>query len=305
MIASPSDLCYFVEVANTLNISRAAERAGISQPSLTLAMQRLEEAIGTPLLCRSKSGVTLTQAGKQLLEHTKQLLHLWAQVKGQALASTNEIQGSYTIGCHPSVALYSLGTFLPNLLEQYEDLNIKLVHDLSRKIVEGVISFSIDLGIAVNPIHHPDLVIRKICTDEVTFWSANQSQDLQRIKSQVATLICDPELLQVQVLLKKLYKEGYKIKRIVPSSNLEVITMLVANGCGIGILPTRVAKTVRNQKLQKIENFPFVHDEICLLYRLENKNVKTIQVIAKAVMSSMVFLPEKNFGQENLQSFST
>ena len=96
MIASPSDLCYFVEVANTLNISRAAERAGISQPSLTLAMQRLEEAIGTPLLCRSKSGVTLTQAGKQLLEHTKQLLHLWAQVKGQALArlSRNPLDSS-------------------------------------------------------------------------------------------------------------------------------------------------------------------------------------------------------------------
>ncbi len=305
MIASPSDLCYFVEVANTLNISRAAERAGISQPSLTLAMQRLEEAIGAPLLSRNKAGVTLTQPGKQLLEHAKQLLQLWEQVKRQALASLNEIQGSYTIGCHPSVGLYSLGKFLPELLRQYSDLNIKLVHDLSRKIVEGVISFSIDLGLAVNPIQHPDLVIRKICEDEVTFWSANCIQDRLKFNLNTATLICDPELLQVQVLLKKLNKQGNKFKRIIPSSNLEVITMLVASGCGIGILPTRVAHTLQDQKLQKMENFPCVQDEICLLYRLENKNIRAIQVIAKAIMSTMSAFPGESFVQENLHSLST
>ena len=305
MIASPSDLSYFVEVANTLNISRAAERIGISQPSLTLAIQRLEETIGTTLLTRNKSGVTLTQAGKQLLSHAKHLLQIWNQVKVQALASVNEIQGSYTIGCHPSIALYSLGGFLPELMEQHKDLDIKLIHDLSRKIVEGVISSSIDIGIAVNPIHHPDLVIRKICEDEITFWSSNCERDIQKINSNDAILLCDPELLQVQAVLKKLNKIGLKFKRIITSGNLEVIAMLTANGCGIGILPSRVAAQMQIRKLEKMENFPSFQDEICLLFRVENKNVKTFQAISKAIMTSMTSFPKQKTTPENLQSLST
>jgi len=53
MIPSPADLGYFMEVASTLNVSRAAERLGISQPSLSLAIRRMEEALGAPLLVRS------------------------------------------------------------------------------------------------------------------------------------------------------------------------------------------------------------------------------------------------------------
>ncbi|MBX9839683.1 MAG: LysR family transcriptional regulator [Silvanigrellaceae bacterium] len=299
MISSPSDLCYFIEVASTLNISRAAERAGISQPSLSLAMQRLEESIGTALLTRNKSGVTLTQAGKQLLAHSKHLLQIWDKVKDQALATVNEIQGSYSIGCHPSIALYSLGNFLPNLMEQHKQLNIKLIHALSRKIVEGVISSSIDIGIVVNPIHHPDLVIRKICEDEITFWSSNSARDIEKINSNDAILLCDPELLQVQSVLKKMSKIGIKFKRVIPSSSLEVIAMLTSSGCGVGILPSRVAALIKSKKL---ENFPSFQDEICLLFRVENKNVRTIQAISKAITASMSSFQTELNSIENLQN---
>ncbi len=64
MIPSPTDLKYFMEVAQTQNVSRAAERLGISQPSLSLAIRRMEQSVGAPLLIRSKRGVTMTQAGK-------------------------------------------------------------------------------------------------------------------------------------------------------------------------------------------------------------------------------------------------
>lgn len=284
MLASPTDLAYFLEVANTLNISRAAERAGISQPSLTLAMQRLEEAIGTSLLIRNKSGVTLTQAGKQLLIHTKHLLHSWEQIKVQALASAQEIKGAYTIGCHPSVALFSLAKALPIIMNKYKELEIKLIHTLSRKVTEGVISSEIDLGIVVNPVQHPDLVIKKICSDEVTFWSSNHENDVQKVLSNSAILLCDPELLQVQAVLKNANKKGIKFRRIITSSSLELIAKLTANGCGIGILPARVAKSATNNSLIKLQNFPVFKDEICLLYRVENKNNKALKEISKEII---------------------
>jgi DNA-binding transcriptional LysR family regulator len=158
MTPSPHDLKYFREAAATLNMSRASERLGISQPSLSLAIQRIEDSVGDKVFYRSRRGLVLTQAGKQLLTHTNFLLDAWSQVKSKALASSQLIQGRYIIGCHASVALYSLGTFLPKVLHDHPTLEIKLEHDLSRKITESVISSAVDIGIVVNPVKHPDLI---------------------------------------------------------------------------------------------------------------------------------------------------
>lgn len=61
---SPQEIRYFVEIAGTLNFSRAAERLGVSQPTLTHAMNRLESDLGIRLFHRSKQGVQLTTAGQ-------------------------------------------------------------------------------------------------------------------------------------------------------------------------------------------------------------------------------------------------
>lgn len=286
MMPSAADLTYFLEVASSLNLSRAAERLGMSQPSLTLAIQRLEQAIGTPLLIRSKKGVILTQGGKQLLIHVRELLQRWEAVKGQALASTHEIQGSYTIGCHASVALYSLGGFLPELLEKHPKLEIKLQHDLSRKVTEAVVRMEADIGIVVNPIRHPDLVIHKLCDDEVTFWVGEGSRRIQDVHSGAGVLICDPELLQTQDLVKRLRESGIRYGRILTSSSLEVITSLVAGGGGIGVIPARVAAAAAPRGICRVPESPVFQDEICLLYRVENRPVRSIQVIRESIIAS-------------------
>lgn len=280
MIPSSSDLSYFLEVANLLNLSRAAETLGISQPSLTLAMQRLENAVGTAILVRHKNGVTLTKAGKQLLLHARSLLQKWDSIKSETLASVHEVQGSFTLGCHPSVALYSLPRFLPELLEKYPKLEIKLKHDSSRKVTEQVINLSIDIGIVVNPVKHPDLVIKKIDDDKITLWRSAGKRDIQDIHSGRALFICDPDLMQTQTILRKLKKLGVNHTRLLTTNNLEVIAELTASGCGIGILPSHIA---HSKKLIKIPKAPFYDDEVCLLYHGSNRDIKAIQVIVNAI----------------------
>ncbi len=283
MIPSPSDLTYFIEVANTQNLSRAAEKLGISQPSLTIAIQRLEVSVGINLLNRSKKGVSLTQGGKQLLIHAHDLLQKWEHVKSKAVASTNEIQGFYSIGCHVSVGLYSLARFLPKLMDQNPKIEIRLVHELSRKIVEKVIQMEVDIGIAVNPVKHPDLVIRTLCLDEVTLWAAKgYLQDKEkRVGSSV--LICDPDLLQTQDILKKMKKAGIEFRRTITTSSLEVITKLVSSGAGVGLIPGRVVEASGYKDLVRVPKAPIFKDEICLLYRIENKNVRAIKFIGDQI----------------------
>lgn len=279
MLASPNDLSYFLELATILNFSRASERIGISQPSLSIAIKRLEQSIGTELFIRSKNGVTLTQAGKRLLSHTKQLMQLWDSVKTESLASHLEVQGRFTFGCHPSVALHMLPSFLPAILRQYPKLEIQLQHDLSRKILEGIINLSIDIGIIVNPTRHPDLVIHKLHTDTVTFWQATKQKAHEfDIKS---TIICDSNMLQTEWLLKKICKT--MTPRLITSSSLEIIASLTAAQAGIGILPASVANFHHPNQLTPVPNMPSYQDEICLVYRHENRQIKAIQVLIEAI----------------------
>ena len=124
MLPSPNDLAYFIEVAETQNISRASERLGISQPSVSLAIRRLEDELGVPILYRSKKGVQLTSAGKRLLLQARRLREEWKRVRTGAVNSFTQVEGYYRIGCHTSVALYSLDRFLPTTLCDFPNLEV-------------------------------------------------------------------------------------------------------------------------------------------------------------------------------------
>jgi DNA-binding transcriptional LysR family regulator len=283
MLPSAAELEYFIEVSTTLNLSRASERLGISQPSLSLAVKRLESSVGTELFVRHKHGVSLTQAGKQLVLHARQLLQYWEATKSHALASQQEVQGYFTLGCHSSVAVYMVSGFLATLLENHPKLEIHLKNDISRNITERVINSSIDIGIVINPFRHPDLIIRKLCDDEVTFWVGEGSKKIQDIHSQQSVILCDPNLTQTQSLLKKCKKAGLASERIITMDSLEVVASLTANGCGIGILPTRIANAIPSYKLKRVPKMPVYSDELCLIYRNENRNVQAIQKIANTI----------------------
>lgn len=283
MLPSANELIYFIEVSNCLNLSRASERLGISQPSLSLAIKRLEHSIGVPLFIRHKQGVSLTQAGKQLVVHARQLLQYWENTKSKALASHHSVQGFYTIGCHSVIASYLLADFLPQLLKEHPKLEVHLTHDISRKITEEVINLSCDLAIIVNPIAHPDLIIKKLCEDKVTFW-VNKDISLSSIIDDTNTVIlCDPSLTQTQWLLKQRESAGIKAKRLMTSNSLEAIVNLALTGCGIAILPERVANRLGNDQLIPITDAPFYKDDICLVYRHENRDLLAMQTIIESL----------------------
>lgn len=272
MMPSAWDLTFFVEICKSQNLSRAAERLGVSQPSLTLSIQRLEKCIGVQLLVRSQRGAIPTPAGKQLVSQAQLLLEQWDNVKSKAIEAQNLVQGRYRLGCHASVGLYTLSHFLPELLRQHPSLEINLVHDLSRKLTEQIISSQVDVGLVVNPVRHPDLRIEEIFYDDVTLWQ------VKNCNSEI--LFCDPDLIQSQSLLKKLSK--FNFSRILSSSSLEVIADLVAHGAGIGILPTRVAEHA-SKNLQRVKDSPSYRDRICLVYRSETRKVKAIQEIIQQI----------------------
>lgn len=272
-----ADLTYFSEIARTLNLSRAAERLGVTQPSLSLAIKRLESSVGTPLLIRKRQGVSLTDAGKVLLQESENFLRTWENIISRVQSSQNEVQGVIRLGAHPAVALYSLPLFLKSFLDRHPEVEVRLVHDLSRKIAEGVISQQIDIGLVINPVAHPDLVIRKLANDRVTFWRSKNHR-----KTHGQRLIADLDLVQTQSLLRKAAKWIGPEMRILPTSQLDIARELCALGIGIAILPERVARH-GDSTLEPIEGAPVFMDELAVVYRVERKKQKLVSVFAQSI----------------------
>jgi len=279
MDMSLGDFKYFFMAAETCNLSRAAERLGVGQPTVSQAIKRLESVFRTPLFDRFKTGVQLTPAGKQLYTQARVALDDLEKLKEAVISANFEIEGRYSIGCHTSVALNVLPQFLPSLLKQNHKLEIQLFHALSREITEKVISFGADFGIVVNPVHHPDLVIKKLCTDNVTYWIAPEGD--------VNTLIYDPNLAQSQFVISKTSAKHWHFSRRIESTSLEVIAKLTAEGCGVGLLPERVARRIKRLKPFKT-NVPRHEDQLCLIYRADRHKSASARTIIDSILSAKI-----------------
>ncbi len=273
------DIKYFIKVSETLNMTRASEIIGISQPALSYAVKRLETKLGGQLFIRLKNGIQLTKLGEEFKKRSHRLLYEWEQVQNIANPESGLVQGSYTIAIHPSVALYTLEFFLPKLQVDFPRLDFNFIHGLSREMTEKVINWEADFGIIVNPIEHPDLVIRKLFIDEVTIFYAKNAQN---------KLIYDKNLAQSQYILKKINPK-INFNGMLSSSNLEVAAKLTSMGLGYGILPTRVAS--QYEHLNRLKDAPTFRDEICLVYRPEKHNNSVSKKIIQAIQTQLLDRP--------------
>lgn len=272
MLPSSSELIYFLEVARTLNLTSAARLLGITQPTLTLAMKRLEHSLGAELFIRSKKGLTLTNEGIILLKQAKSLLSSWQALESEVRDHQTQVRGKLSLGLHQSVALYTLPHVLPSLLSKHPLLEIELSHDLSRKITERVVDLDLDVGLVINPLRHPDLVMVKLGTDRVSLYGPAKKEVQKRI-------ICDSNLLQAQFILKKMSKGPFKDYPLLTTSSLEVASELCAQGLGLSVLPGRVAQQQKHLQLQALLDSPTFEDELYLIYRIEKKGQPGVEAL--------------------------
>ncbi|WP_374078352.1 LysR family transcriptional regulator [Bdellovibrio bacteriovorus] len=272
-------LKYFKIVARTGNMSRAAQELHVSQPTLTVAMKKLEDLLGVTLFERSKKGVTLTPSGLQIYQYSDQMVELWEEMLREAGSLDQTVKGTIRLGVHPSVARYTLPVFLPSLLKEHPQLNIQLMHDLSRNVLQMIRDSFVDVGLVMNPEKHPDLVIKEICEDEVTVWKKKGSAISD-------TLIYDPNLFQAQTILERLQKKGVRYSRKIPSSNLEVIASLLQVGAGHAILPKRVILANTASIEEAHEQITSFKDSLCLVYRPSLKRTATGKAFIEAVTKS-------------------
>lgn len=276
MIASSTEVEYFLEVYGTRHISKAAIRLGVTQPTLTVSLQKLESKLGVKLFHRSKQGVVPTAQGLVFFQKASRLMENWKEVQEGLYASSTEIQGKFKIGCHPNVGAYTLPKFIANLQKNAPKIEIDLVHDFSRKIIEKIVSFEVDLGFVVNPVRHPDLVLKKIGIDQVLFWKSSELDSHSRL------IFADLSTSRSQEAFDKAYSKRFKDWKLVSTSSMDLIRALTLSGQGIGILPERVARVGGAKLTPYDKDLPVYEDQIFLAYRKDVLASKAGRELIKA-----------------------
>jgi len=214
----------------------------------------------------------------RLASEAKILIEDWNRIQMHVRREESELQGRFSIGCHEAVGLFSLQRFVPELLSQNPGIELTIPHSYSRFVTEDIISYRLDFGIVVNPVKHPDLIIRPLYEDDVCLWIAKNAD-------KPSVLVYDPSTIEVNPILDQMEKTGMKFARIISVGSMETAASLVAAKVGVGILPGQVAIRYSDGPL-----LPYgpnkkvgVRVNVCLAYRFETQKTRAGQHIAKLI----------------------
>jgi len=262
MMPTDTELSYFLELFATQHFSKSALRLGVTQPTLTQSIFRLEEKLGGALFIRTKTGCHPTELGKSFYGKAHKLKDYWSEVQS-GLNNEGDLQGKFKLGIHPSLGAYVLPQLFKELHKSAPGIAIELHHESSRVTTEKVVSYELDFAFVVNPARHKDLVIKKLATDRNLMWKSSQ------IKKVPPLLFTDWEPNELKQLLGKKTVERLQDYAIVQTSSLELIRTLVVQGAGLGFLPERVALAENAKLVCFDEALTSVHDDIALIYRFD------------------------------------
>jgi DNA-binding transcriptional LysR family regulator len=140
---------HFIAVAETGSISSAAQTAFISQSTLTLAIQQLEEEIGVSLFSRHAKGMTLTHQGHQFLRQAHLILATVDNAKRSLQQSTDQVAGQLIVGVTSLVAGYYLADLLTRFQRAYPNVEIRVMEDERPYIEHLLVSGEIDVGVLI------------------------------------------------------------------------------------------------------------------------------------------------------------
>jgi len=263
MIANETELSYFIELFSTGHFTKTAQKLRITQSALTQSISKLERKIGASLFYRTKKGCHPTPTGEILFHEACELRERWSALSEKVRQQKTALRGRFRLGCHPSLGIRLLPPFLKKLAAVAPEIEVDLSHDYSRNLTSKVISYELDFCFAVNPVRHPDLVLKKIDDDRIRVWKS------KRVTVPVKKIFTDLSPLEVRAMFGKKFK-AYSDWPIVQSTSLELILAFAGNGVGVGILPEKVATRAREFDLEPLdEALPSLHDEIFLVHRLD------------------------------------
>ena len=138
---------YVMAVFRFRHFAKAAEHCGVTQPTLSSMVQKLEDELGVKLFDRKSQPIAPTPTGRLVVEQAWKVLLRARKLKETVEEEKHSLQGTFTIGILPTIAPYLIPRFFPQLMRTYPDMDVRIVEmkteDMKRALVRG----DVDAGI--------------------------------------------------------------------------------------------------------------------------------------------------------------
>lgn len=284
-----NDLRYFLEVRQKGSLTSAAKALGITQPSLTAAMQRLEKHYGTTLLLRDRTGVRLTVTGRALAHDATEVFEVLSRAERRVLGLEDQEAGRFVIGSHESLAAYFLPDLLRRFFGEHPTIEIAIFNASSAAVADAVVDRAVDFGLVVNPKPHPDLVLIELFDDAVDFFALSSSPRSDSLDDALARIEEGPlvhaaRVSESQQLMARLEALGATPRRVIACGDFELVKSIALAGVGVSVLPRRVAAYGHPGKLVRVHpELPCFEDRIHLVYRGDMHKTKAALAVKDAL----------------------
>jgi LysR family hydrogen peroxide-inducible transcriptional activator len=286
-----NELRYIVAVAHERSFGRAAQRCFVSQPALSVAIQKLEEELGTKLFERGKSEIAVTPVGARVVEQAQRVLEEAARIKEIAHSGRDPLVGPLKLGVIFTIAPYLLPDLIPALHGIAPKMPLDIEENLTEHLETALKSGRIDAAIVALPFNPPGIVTHflyeepfQIVVPQGHKWTKRKSVDPDELASEHAILLSVGHCFRDQVLdaCPELNRADTHVTR---TTSLETVRNMVASGLGVSVLP-RDALTPKYHS-QLVVPVPFTKPtpsrRVALAYRRSFPRPEAIAALRDAV----------------------
>lgn len=294
-----TELKYVIAVARMRHFGRAAESCFVSQPSLSVAIRKLEEELGVTIFERRTSDISITPIGQQIVEQAQRVLDESRRIIDIAQNGHDPLAAPLRLGVILTIAPY----LLPNLLTEFSDscsqMPLYLEESFTDELLEKLRSGQIDAAIMADTIHGTGMMTQTLYQEEFVVavpshhpWVNRNFVNADELKDQTMLLLGSGHCFRDQILgicpdlNRRTKSDRSEVQHTVEGSSLLTICHMVAQGLGITVLPASAVPYLTGPS-SRLKILPFKQPapsrRVILVWRKSYTREAAIQAIAAAV----------------------
>ena len=292
-----TDLRYLVALAHERHFGRAAEKCHVSQPTLSVAVKKVEEELGIQLFERSASEVKITETGRRIVAQAERVLMEASQIQEIAAAGKDPLAGPLRVGVIYTIGPYLLPRLIPRVHQLAPRMPLIIQENFTARLAEALKRGELDVIIISLPFDEAGVVAQPVYDEPFRVlmpaghaWNAENEIDPQHLADDQLLLLGAGNCFRDQVLEAcPLCRSGEGLQRTLEGSSLETIRHMVATGAGITVLPSAAADPLPGgNSLLTVRPFtaPEPFRRVALAWRVTYPRSGAIDVIRQACLDS-------------------
>ena len=286
-----TQLEYTLAVAEEGNFTQAAEKCFVTQPTLSMQVQKLEEELGVKLFNRNTKPIALTPIGKKILIQAKTIVEEAKRMDDIVSMEKGEVKGDFNLGIIPTVMPTLLPLFLNNFIKKYPKVKLNIEELTTEAIVEKLTQGKLDAGIAATPLDNPRLIEKPLYYEPFVGYIP---KSLPLAKLEKLTLE-DVEKIDVIVLedghcfrdhvLKLCQTTRISKSFDLKSGSFETLIHLANEGMGMTLLPYLQTRNLSNDNKENLRHFesPEPAREISIIFTKSQLKLPVIEVLSESI----------------------